>query len=359
MAVQSVPDDLYGSRREKFHVTLLDSEDREKRPLMRITGGSMEINTNAQVPGTGNVTLRYSGDAEVDWGADRIRLVYEANGHSWPLGVYLIEAPGEEHEDGVGLITTEISLMDKISVLDQDKVDGSYSLPKGANIVKEAEWLIESAGEDRITSVATDKTLPNGKTWDPGTSKLEIVNDLLTMINYRSVYCDRYGRFRLDPYREPLNRAVQHTFTMDEKGLRQAAWQRSQDWYAVPNKYVAITQGDDEEDPMVGVATNTDPNSKFSYPRRGNRWIVTTEENVEAADQETLNALAKRKLRDASTKVTHLEVSHAVLPLWVDDLVEFEAPGYWGLATVQKFSMDLEVGAQMDATWREADYEIR
>lgn len=359
MAVASVPEALFGSRVERFHVTLLDSRDNERRELLRISEGSMEINTNAEVPGSGSVRLQYRKNAGIDWGADRIRLVYEANGYSWPLGVFLIEAPSESREDDTGLITTDVSLMDKISVLSQDLVDGSYSLPKGANIVKEAERLIHSAGEDRITSVSSKKTLPNGKTWEPGTSKLEVVNDLLAMINYSSVYCDRYGRYRLDPYVDPLDRSVTHTFTMDEKGLRQSEWSRSQDWYSVPNKYVAVTQGDDEEDPMVGVATNTDPHSRFSYPSRGDRWIVRVEENVEAADQETLNALARRKLRDASTKVTHLEVDHAVLPLWTDDVVEFEAPGYWGMATVQKFSLNLEVGAQMSATWREVDHEIR
>jgi hypothetical protein len=131
-------------------------------------------------------------------------------------------------------------------------------------------------------------------------------------------------------------------------------WSREQDNTSVPNKVTLKTVGDGDAEGLVGVAKNEDPESPYSFQARGDRWISATEEGVEAATQAIIDALAAKKLRDAMTPVSRLEVTHAMLNLNPNDLVAFTPEdGVRRLATVQNMRINFTFDTDIDAEWRE------
>ena len=328
---------------------LLDSEDRPLGDLDGVTGGSCEIVAQSTLGGSARITIDRRQD--IDWMSNRVRVIYHNGAVSWPVGVYLLTAPTENHD--AFTVSYDVGLLTKMSVPSEDTTEARYSLDAGTVIIPAVVALIQSTGEARIAATDSDITLSSPLTWDAGTSKLTIINDLLQAAGYWSLWCDGSGMFRVEPYQDPASRPVAFDFQHGEQSLHMPDWSREQDNTSVPNRFVAVGQGDETTPALVGVATNEDPASPYSYPSRG-RWITATEEGVEAASQSIIDQYAARKLRDAMSPVAKLTVAHAMLDLNPNDLVSFTPEdGVRRLATIQRMSMDFTFDTDIQAEWRE------
>ena len=101
---------------------------------------------------------------------------------SWPLGVYLPATPTIHWSDAVA--TADVDLYDKLLILVEDKVNATFAVPAGAVVTEQVEAIIASAGESRMSIAASTATLRSAMVWEPGTTKLRIINDLLAAVNY-------------------------------------------------------------------------------------------------------------------------------------------------------------------------------
>lgn len=228
--------------------------------------------------------------ADVNIVTTRIRPVFEVAGlPDYPLGVYVITA-SPEFWSGTGR-EFEIELHDKSIVLAEDAFDETFVAPAGEPVLGIVKEIVESAGE-RIDVDGSDTTsLAEPHAWvvSEENTKLRIVNDLLKAIGYRALWVDGVGAFRATRDVEPDKRSVRYSTLTDEEGqrlLRELVdgeqsiylpeWDRDRDTYRIPNKVRAITAGTGAEEAAVGVATNENPASDFSYQARGNKWRVRT-----------------------------------------------------------------------------------
>ncbi|WP_168428977.1 fibronectin type III domain-containing protein [Microbacterium sp. K36] len=328
---------------------LLDSEDRPLGALDGVTGGSGEIVAQSALGGSGSLSLDRRRD--IDWQSHRVQCAYTDGERSWPVGTYLFTSPREVHT--ATSVSYEVQLLTKMSVIFEDTVEERFSLPAGTAIIQSVVALIESTGETRIAATASAAVLASGMTWEAGTTKLTVVNDLLQAAGYWSLWCDGSGLFRVEPYVDPANRPVSFEFTHGEASVHFPEWDREQDLTSVPNKFVAVTQGDETAAPLVGVATNENPASPYSYQARG-RWITATEEGVEAASQNVIDQYAAKKLTDAMNPVSRMTATHAMLPLDPNDLIAFTPEdGVRRLATVQRMAFDFTFDTDIRAEWRE------
>lgn len=333
----------------RWSFELLDSEDRPLGELDGVTGGDAEIVAQSVLGGSGKLTLDHRRD--IDWMSHRVRATYHSGTDSWPVGTYLLTSPTENHT-AFG-VSYDVGLLTKMNVISEDTVEDRYSLPAGTLVVPTVVALIESTGETRIAVTDSESELTAGLTWEAGTSKLTIINDLLQAAGYWSLWCDGSGLFRVEPYADPASRPVSFEFAHGEQSLHFPEWGREQNHTSVPNRFVAIGQGDEENPPLVGVATNEDPSSPYSYQARG-RWITATEEGVEGDTQNVFDRYAARKLQDAMNPVARLTVTHAMLDLNPNALVAFTPEdGVRRLATVQRMSMDFTFDTDIRAEWRE------
>lgn len=328
---------------------LLDRRDSELHDLDGVTGGSAEVVAQSVLGGSGSMSI--DGDQGIDWMSHRVQAIFTDGDTSWPFGTYLFASPTENHtEFGV---TYQVQLLSKMKIVAEDTVESRYSLPAGTVVVPVVVALITSTGETRIAATASTTALTSPLTWEAGTSKLTIINDLLQAIGYWSLWCDGAGQFRVQPYLNPASRPVAFNFEHGERSLHFPEWDREQDLTSVPNRFIAVGQGSDTAAPLVGVATNEDPNSPYSFQRRG-RWITATEEGVEGTSQAVFDQYAARKLRDAMDPVARLAVTHALMELEPNDLVAFTPEdGRQRLATVQRMSVSLTFDTDVKAEWRE------
>lgn len=337
---------MLGARKPRWKVWLLDEFDNRVRLLRSVEGGAVSVVAQSRLGGSGDLTLVEA----VDWLSARCQIVYDpgTGDAEWPVATMLFTSPETTY---AGTRTVyDVQLLSKMSVVDEDTVESTFSLPAGVNIIDTVVSLIQSTGETRVAVTPSSATLTNPQMWDAGESKLTIINDLLQAAGYWTLWCDGAGLFRVEPWQSPADRVVSWVFETGETSIVEAGHTFTQDMSSVPNKVVVVGEGDGDNPPLVGVATNENPESMFSYQSRG-RWITSTETGVEADSQTVIDQIAQRRLLDAMSPVGRIKVSHGVVPLEPDQLVMFR-DGDTLRATVQRMSFRLESGAQCAAEWR-------
>ena len=104
--------------------------------------------------------------------------------------------------------------------------------------------------------------------WEPGTSKLRILNDLLAAINYESASFDERGRLVCQPYLSPSARAASYVYAADEWSPVTGNVDQTLDLFDVPNKWVLVKSEADQA-PLTSVYVNDLPSSPTSTVSRG------------------------------------------------------------------------------------------
>lgn len=258
----------------------------------------------------------------------------DAEGRLVAAGVYTVAAPVEKWT-ATGL-ARELELTDKLGILDQDIASGStstitaYTAPAGANIIALIQALIGETGETYPAIQPDTKTLPAAMVWDLGTTRLKIINDLLDAAGYFSLFCDGYGQYQAVPYVQPSDRVPVYEsmapFSNGPRSLMDPDWTRDRDIYSVPNRVYLVGQGDGALAALTSTATNTDPNSPYSFAARS-RWITLVETGVEAVDQAALDTIARARLSSVSSVTEEFTLDHAYLPdLHINSVVRFVNP---------------------------------
>ena len=254
-----------------------------------------------------------------------------------PLGVYLFSAAPEAWSPAGRVYSLE--LLDRNTVLDQDRVDVSYTVAAGTQILQAVATVIASAGESITVDASQTATLASAMVWKAGTTKLQIVNDLLAALNYNSLWVDGVGNYRATPYVLPASRSIGYELLTGvnrelvdgDASIYGEEWARDRDLFKVPNKVITVQSGSGSVEPLTGLATNTDASSPFSYAARGNRWLSEVIDGVDVPDGTTpekqayLDAKARASLVARSSVQATVEVKHLPLPVRVSDVLRFRS----------------------------------
>ena len=329
---------LDSHRQADYTVTLLDWGDRVVRRLDGVTGGSITLSNSTRLRASGSLSLT-EACGHVDWMTQRVRIEYTANGQAWGLGVFLLSAPTRSY--GEAGSTWSVDLSSPLAVPDADCVDSTFTVKAGANLVGMAADILYETGLERLSITPSTATASSDMIFDPGKSKLTIVNELLSAAGYWSAHPDGAGQVHLDPYVRPTDRGVAYDFREGARAIHLPEWEREQDMAAVPNKVVFVSQGSADKAGLVGVAVNDDPTSPYSYPSRG-RWVVETRTGVEAADQESITAQARRRLIDVSTPSAAITLQHMPVPIMPNQVVGFTSQGHAAKGVVKEIEYTLD-----------------
>lgn len=348
---------LLTHRRERWTYELLDQNEASLGMLQGVKGCTLDFSIFATITSGG--TLNITEVDDVNWHSCRVAVAYnllDSNDQvtqTWPIGIFIPAAPKRNVEAG-GAITRAVELYDKTLILMQDQVEDAYTVEAGEVVTEAVTTVIQGTGQAGIAITASAEVTAGPRTWEAGTPKLTIVNDLLRSINYFSVWCDGVGIFRSEPYRPPSQRLPVHTFADDAQGLYLPAFGMDLDNFDVPNKLVQIVSNPDQP-VLKSTATNEDPASPFSYQSRG-RWITKVVKDAEATSQDVLDGLTERELNDLTTGTENLETKHAWLPIYLNDVVGFRnaASGTDQLYAVVKQRLDCKPGGLVTATIRRA-----
>lgn len=339
-----------GSRLFSFRYDLLDSDNTYVEPLTDVLACSVEQNWLAEVKRTATIGLRDTGI--INFLSDRIqpwiRLHLPPYGDDdwceWPQGVFLLASP-ERRADEVGVVTRDVQAYDGLQQFIDDKVENRYTVAAATVVTTQISTLLGSIDKNVTASAST---LPVAREWEPGTSKLRIINDLLSMVNYESLSFDEHGTAVATPYVSPDGRAEEFTYADGDESLMVPGVGQTLDLFSVPNKWVLVVSEPDR-DPLVGTYTNNDPGSLTSTVTRG-RTIVDFRTEVEATDQDALDARAERLAFEASQIYESIEFTSGMNPLHSGN--DVYRISYSPLALSSKFTehswrMDLTAGAAM------------
>lgn len=251
-----------------------------------------------------------------------------------PCSVFLVSAAVEEWS-ATGRVWA-LELLDRSTVPDQDKIDATFALPAGTVILPAVRDVLASAGERIDVNAAVTTALAAPMVWPVGTSKLQIVNDLLAAANYSALWVDGVGVFQATPYVVPASRSIVYEvlgtpreLVDGERSIYEPSWRRDRDAYDVPNKVVAVQAATGKDDAaLVGTWTNQDPSSPFSYQKRG-RWITSVLNSVDVPDGTPSSIVtfladkARQSLIAASSVQAAVEVRHLPIPIRVSDVLRF------------------------------------
>lgn len=314
---------IYASRvNARFRFELLTNANVSKGYLNCVMdGGSVESNYFADIKRRCSFTVGELGNFfMIDFENDRVKPYYEIFSpyrNSWlafPLGVYLMSAGNRSANDK--LITRSVSGNDLTQILKRKKHRTRYVVPSGSDPIVKVRELLQDAGLDSDIYDNPDQIndlTQAERSYDPGSEYIATINDLLGMINYRSLYFDNNGIAVSQPYVSPQDRIIELGYVTDDASIVGSGASIDLNTDDVPN-IVQVVVSQPDRPVLVGTATNTNPDSPFSTVNAPeNVYVVSDNEDVTTVDQ--ANAKAFRVLSELNQVYQTIQFDTAIVPL--------------------------------------------
>lgn len=347
---------LHSSNRQvDFRYELLDEFNQKKRDLMNVTSAEISQSMLAQIKRTARFSL-IEDNHPIDYLRSRIkpymRLKMSTGWVEFPLGVFLLSTP--VRKDSLQSVEREIEAYDLTLILLDDMFTDRYSIPEGTNYYDAIIQILIGAGITYYNLERTDKVLPRTIEFDPGTSKLEAVNGLLSQFNFTPIYVDEEGYFVSRLYVSPSERAIDYEYLDDNKSVIFIGSEAELDTFNIPNVFTVV-RTNEEEEPLTSTFINDKLESPLSTINRG-RIIVDfrTIENI--ADQEALDEYVKRIAVASSQVYGRLRFRTALMPFHSYANVlryRYNSLNIDGKYLELNWSMSLKVGSEMQHELRE------
>lgn len=308
----------------------------------------------------GNIKLSLSGDffenPDVDWLRDNVQPVLVIDGIEHPLGV-LVPTTMQDMED-TQTKSVHVEMFDRSWLVSDSITESNVYIAAGTNYITAIESQLTAAGIVLVQATPTSAILAEAREdWGVGTSRLEIVNQLLGEINYNSLWFDARGFAVLEPASVPKAANIEHTIDASEvKSLVIPGIKAELDIFDTPNVFICVCSNPDKTDVMIARAENNNPQSPLSISRRGRRVAkVFNVDNI--ASQAELQRYAER-LRNNSMMLSQvIEVETALHPDYgAFDVTALNYGEYSGICIEKAWEMQLMTGGIMRHTLEKVVY---
>lgn len=281
-----------------------------------ISSARISMDSEAEIKRTASFQIAENEAQDIDWLTDRIQPVFclqmpDGGWIEWPLGVFMMSSPVRRNE---GKRTkSDVEAYDESLILREDKFTDRYFIPAGTGYITAITSILNGAGIWKINITPHPGVTNVDKEFEIGTEKLTAVNQLLTEINYTSLWVDENGFFTASPYELPSNREVEYEYKNNEISIIRPGSVERLDLFNVPNVWVRYVQNPDHGIALRSVYRNTSPTSPTSTVRK-RRNIVSVEPVNDIYDQATLDAFTKRQAYADSQVYGEFEFATAVMP---------------------------------------------
>ena len=315
------------------------------------------------------VVTSAQGDVlEPNWLSDEIQPCIIIDGVESPLGSFLVSSSIPTENDSVKSL--RIEAFGRCWRVRDTNSRTRLSFASGTNYLTAIETLLTGAGITSASITPTSAVMADAREdWDPGTSYLTVINQLLDEINYNPLHFSRDGLAVLEPASVPTAANIRHKISDDPAEISGGASairvdrmlpqiSRESDVYNTPNVFVCICANPDKSSTMIASAENTNMQSPLSIPRRGRQIVkITVLDNV--ASQNELQAYADRQ-RDMSliggetiTLAIDLQPDYSV-----GDVVGLRYGDLNALCIVRALTMDLRIGGTLRLTLERMIYNL-
>lgn len=324
---------------------------KELKPIRDISayveeGGKIEYNALTRLKA--NCTIPISIAINEVLNLDAIRVFHVINGIEECLGTFLISTPIKEFEDEVQSVEcVGYSTLWRIS---SNSSDNKYYVPEGTNAVAEVKRILTMLGFS-FSIPDCDKVTNTNREWDLGAAYLDIINDLLEVVNYTSLYVDAYGEYIAMPYVLPQDRTIDLTLNDTQiDNIIEPTQTNELDLFNVPNKFIRYCSSTPTLS-LFAVYENTD-----GITGTNNTWVNTdVQEVLDVSDYDTLYEICKRDCANAISIYNKVQIAIAItmLPTYMPtiQLKHYQANGKY---TCTSFVIELEVGGSQELNLRKA-----
>lgn len=337
-----------GIRDTRYRFELLDSNNVYKKDLDLVASGEVTNNYLADIKRKAKFSIR--DDGSINYLSDRIKpyamLKMSDGGYvEWPLGVFLLSTPSRSYQDGA-VVLREIQGYDQLLVLQDDKVTARHFVAAGTQYTAAITTLLTGMNLS-LNITASPLTLAVDQEWEPGTSKLKILNELLGAINYESATFNEDGVLVCRPYISPSARASEYTYAVDADSVLSGNIEQTLDLYSIPNQWTRSVSEPDRA-PLTSTYINNSPSSPTSTVNRGR--VISDFDTDDAPDQATLNAKTARLGFEASQVYEIVQFETIGMPVHQNNdvfVVEIDDLALNAAFSEHEWSLPLEPGALM------------
>lgn len=302
-------------RHVSFQYELLDRNNVFKKDLRNIESCSISYKFLSQLKSSASVVM--ADDKSIDFLNDRIKAYITLNGVKTPLGVFLLCTPSRDIKETK--VTRNITCYSLLQILLDDKIETRLTLPAGTNVVNEIKRQIGA----NYNIADSSQTLLSERIFEVGTSKLEIINDLLSVINYNSLRVDVNGIYITEPYVLPTDRQIDRVYEEGADSIIISDMTDELDLFNVPNVIIRYTNAVDIDPPLTYTYVNDNASSITSTVNRDRRIVDSAE--TDASDMVTLQAITKKDAYNYNSVYSHLKFQTAI----DTDVLDIFMPTVW------------------------------
>lgn len=293
------------------------------------------------------ITGTFVKNDEIDLLNDHICPYLIIDGIAYPMGEYIVSV-AESIIDDSGE-SYNIEAYDLSLVVSQNRIEKRLSIESGKKYIDAIQELLLECGITKVIADESSDVLQSVREdWEVGTSYIDIINDLLSEINFNAIWFDFNGFARLQKYVAPSASNIDFEYKSDELSILSKNASSTLDIYDAPNVFVAEVSNPDFPEPMRAVSVNDDPGSILSTIRRGRRIVAPLERLNNIASQEALQEYVDaKKLKsmlstDTISFDTALEHGHNV-----GNIISIDHPVASGIYQETEWSMMLSAGQLM------------
>lgn len=326
-------------------------------PVIRMVD-SAEIKTSLSGSFLPTVTDADGRTVEADWLSDEIQPVMIIDGVEHTLGVYAPATVTPSRYQGAE--TLRIEAYDRCWRIRDVYAAERPSYAAGSNYLTPVKTILQSCGINLVMATPTSAVLAETREgWEPGTSMLTIVNELLDEINYNPLWFDGGGYAILSPAQTPTVDNIKHTLDADDvRSLIIPQISMESDYYSAPNVFICMCSNPDKDGPMIRTAENNNPQSPISIPRRGRRIVKVVQVN-NIASEEALQDYADKLRNDSLIGGETIRISTGLLPgFGVADVVALHFGEISALCVERAWTMELRVGGTMQHVLERVVYNL-
>jgi hypothetical protein len=276
----------------------------------------------------------------MDWSKHYYKLWLIENGDPQSLGIYIPQSV-EKETDGATLY--KITGYDKSILAKNDCITSRLSLAAGTKYLDQITSLLISCG---ITMVIADDSTATLQTtrddWDIGTSKLKIINQLLSEISFRSVEMDKNGAAVLKRYEDASAGNIQHTYREGQASIVENDTTISSNLLEIPNIWIATVSNPDLSAALTYKYVNDNPLSATSTAYTGQNKVKVLNFDSIATQTDLETAVKKQAFSDMQGIETVEFKTAVVADHGANDVVALELPQFNGILTETAWEINLD-----------------
>lgn len=315
---------------------LLTRNNVEYGELLAVDGGDPTIRMVASAEVKMVLEGTFLQNPEMNLVTDHIKPMFYVDDKKYQMGEFVITDATISTVEGKRKELT-LTAYDLTYLAKQSKIENRLLLPKGSLYTAAISSLLVDSGLTSFVVVPNSATFSTDREdWEPGTSRLEIVNDLLAEINYNSAWMDLNGIVQITAYQQPTAEAVSIEYRNDKFSVLYPEDSSMTDVFDKPNVFIAVVENPDLPENLRAEAVNDDPSIEYSTVNRGRIAQYERLDNI-ASQSELQSYVNNQKIKsmmatqeiEFETEANPAHGAFEILALYKDELTGIYEETEW------------------------------